>query len=146
MTVVVALSADRWFGRLRPLARGVARRRLPAAELPEQRGGAHPRSSPTCHALLSQYPGGRQSSFAHAYNFAIPVFEEGLPLLMVVIGALVGAPLVAREVEQRTQLVSWTQSVTRRRWYVTKVTALAACSGVAGLSTGVVAHQLQLPL
>src|SRR5205807_2271951 len=81
--------------------------------------------SANCHALRSRYPEGEQPAFASAYNFAIPVFEEGIPLIMVVIGALVGAPLVAREVEQGTHLVTWTQSIPRRRWYVTKAAVIA---------------------
>ncbi len=36
-------------------------------------------------------------------------------------GILIGAPLVARELEQRTYLLAWTQSVTRRRWLLTKL-------------------------
>jgi ABC-type transport system involved in multi-copper enzyme maturation permease subunit len=86
--------------------------------------------------LVLRYPGGQQSSFVHAYNFAIPLLEEGLPLLMVIIGVLVGAPLVAREVEQRTQLVAWTQSIPRGRWYATKAVVLATGLGVAGLLAG----------
>jgi hypothetical protein len=42
-----------------------------------------------------------------------------LPLLL---GALVGAPLVTREVEQRTHLLIWTQSMTRLRWLTVKLT------------------------
>src|SRR5215469_16410837 len=34
----------------------------------------------------------------------------------LLLGALVGAPLVTREVEQRTHLLIWTQSITRMRW------------------------------
>jgi hypothetical protein len=40
-----------------------------------------------------------------------------LPLL---IGLFWGAPLVAREVEQGTHRLVWTQGITRRRWAVTK--------------------------
>ena len=99
-----------------------------------------------CQALLARYSGGQQSSFAHAYNVAIPVFEEGLPLLMVVIGVLVGAPLVAREIEQRTQLVAWTQSVARRRWYATKTGMLAITLALAGLLAGFANDRAQIPL
>jgi hypothetical protein len=96
--------------------------------------------------LLTRYAGGQQTSFVHSYNFAIPVFEEGLPLLMVIIGVLVGAPLVAREVEQRTQLVAWTQSVSRRRWYTTKTAMLAACLAFVGLLAGIANDRAQIPL
>ena len=86
------------------------------------------------------------AAFVSRYNFTILVFQDGLPATLAIIGALIGAPLVAREIEQRTQLVSWTQSVSRRRWYVMKVTVLAAALGVAGLVVGVVAQQLQSAL
>lgn len=36
-------------------------------------------------------------------------------------GFLIGAPLVAREMEQRTHLLAWTQEVSRRRWLTTKL-------------------------
>jgi len=63
-----------------------------------------------------------------------------------VIGAMTGAPLVAREIEQRTQLTAWTQSVSRRRWYAAKVTVLAGGLAVAGLATGFAGGLLQRPL
>ncbi len=44
-----------------------------------------------------------------------------LNLIPVLLGALIGAPLVARELEQRTYLLAWTQGVTRRRWLITKL-------------------------
>ena len=53
-----------------------------------------------------------------------------LPLLL---GALVGAPLVAREVEQRTHLLVWTQSITRLRWLTVK---LALVLGAGLLASG----------
>src|ERR1700761_8126012 len=84
--------------------------RAAGCALPTAHSGIVHAPSPACHALASRYPGGEQGAFAHRYNFAIPVFEEGLVLVLVLIGVLVGAPLVAREIEQRTQLVAWTQS------------------------------------
>jgi hypothetical protein len=51
-----------------------------------------------------------------------------LPLLL---GALVGAPLVAQEVERRTHLLVWTQSVTRLRWLRVKL-ALVLGAGLLG--------------
>jgi hypothetical protein len=55
-------------------------------------------------------------------------------VLFLVVPALVGlfwgAPLVAREIEQGTHRLAWTQSVTRRRWLVVKVGALAAAAAV----------------
>jgi ABC-type transport system involved in multi-copper enzyme maturation permease subunit len=96
--------------------------------------------------LLAKYPQGGQSAFSNSYNFAILAFEEGLPLLMVVLGVLVGAPLVAREAEQRTHLVAWTQSVTRNAWYTTKTGALAASLALIGVVAGIANDHLQIPL
>lgn len=84
--------------------------------------------------------------FATRYNYAIPVFEIGVPLVLAIIGALAGAPLVAREIEQRTQLVAWTQSVSRRRWYASKVLALGAGLAGVGLLAGLANYRLQRPL
>jgi hypothetical protein len=84
--------------------------------------------------------------FSLSYNYTIPVFELGLPLVLAVMGALVGAPLVAREIEQRTQFVSWTQSVTRRRWYRSKVLALGAGLAGVGLLAGFANYRLAQPL
>jgi hypothetical protein len=109
-------------------------------------GGVPVHADPACHALLSKYPDGSQSAFSNAYNFAIVAFEEGLPLLLVVLGVLVGAPLVAREAEQRTHLVAWTQSVTRRGWYTAKTVVLAGVLALIGLVAGVANDHLQIPL
>ena len=57
----------------------------------------------------------------------------GLLALQLLLGALVGAPLVAREVEQRTHLLVWTQSLTRTRWLTLK---LALVLGAGLLASG----------
>jgi len=60
-------------------------------------------------------------------QFLVPLFLV-VPLL---VGLFWGAPLVARELEQGTHRLVWTQSVTRRRWFSTKL-ALIACAVVVG--------------
>jgi hypothetical protein len=61
---------------------------------------------------------------------------SALPLLL---GMFVGAPLVAREIEQGTYRLVWTQGLTRQRWFLVKVALL----GVAfGLVFGVLAAVL----
>src|SRR5205823_3216582 len=60
-------------------------------------------------------------------QFLVPLFLV-VPLL---VGLFWGAPLVARETEQGTHRLVWTQSITRRRWFSTKV-ALVAGAAVVG--------------
>jgi hypothetical protein len=58
--------------------------------------------------------------------------------LPILLGALVGAPLVAREFEQRTHLLIWMQSIPRARWLTVMVglvlgAGLLAAGGVLAL-------------
>lgn len=59
------------------------------------------------------------------------------PLLLaipVLTGIFWGAPLLARELENGTYRLAWTQSVTRTRWLATKITLVGLASiAVAGL-------------
>jgi hypothetical protein len=66
---------------------------------------------------------------------AVPTLLLPFLLLPALIGALWGAPLVAREVEQGTHRLVWTQSITRTRWLLAKVSllALTALVALAGL-------------
>ncbi|MFD9701632.1 ABC transporter permease subunit [Lentzea sp. NPDC059081] len=54
-------------------------------------------------------------------------------LVPVVIGAFLGAPLLARELEDGTWQLAWTQAVPRLRWLTAKLAALA---GVTVVLTG----------
>lgn len=65
-----------------------------------------------CTMLFSQF----QNQYS-SLQFLIPLFL----LLPVLLGVFWGAPLIPREVEQGTYRLAWTQSVTRRRWTVTKL-------------------------
>ncbi len=58
----------------------------------------------------------------------------GFYLVPVVIGAFLGAPLLARELEDGTWQLAWTQAVPRMRWLAAKLAALA---GVTVVLTGV---------
>lgn len=60
--------------------------------------------------------------------------------LPVVLGAVVGATIIARETEHATNVLVWTQSITRRRWLFTKVSTaldatLVTSAAVAALVT-----------
>ncbi|SEH03247.1 hypothetical protein SAMN05444920_13451 [Nonomuraea solani] len=64
-----------------------------------------------------------------------------LPLLApALIGAFWGAPLLAREFKRGTHQLTWTQSVTRRRWLLVKVGGLAAAVTLGGLTLGVLVN------
>ena len=59
-----------------------------------------------------------------------------LILLPALVGMFVGAPLLARELEHGTHRFAWTQSLTRRRWLLSKtlLLALAVTLGAVALS------------
>jgi len=75
--------------------------------------------------------------------------QQWLPWLNFVpglLGALVGAPLVARELEQRTHLLAWTQGVTRRRWLATKLAVLVLAIVILGVAFTVLISWWRWPL
>jgi hypothetical protein len=57
---------------------------------------------------------------------------RGLAVLPALAGLFVGAPLLARELEQGTHRFAWTQGVTRGRWLLSKTALLAAATIAAG--------------
>jgi len=64
---------------------------------------------------------------------------RGLAVLPALAGLFIGAPLLARELEHGTHRFAWTQSVTRRRWLLSKTALLAAATLVfAALASGLV--------
>lgn len=59
-------------------------------------------------------------------------------LVPVVIGAFLGAPLLARELEEGTWQLAWTQAVPRMRWLAAELAALAGVTvALTGLFTAV---------
>ncbi len=55
-------------------------------------------------------------------------------IVPVLIGVFWGAPLLAREVEQGTHKLIWTQTVTRRRWLAGNVVAILAAATFIGVA------------
>jgi ABC-type transport system involved in multi-copper enzyme maturation permease subunit len=84
----------------------------------------HPASSAACDAVVA--------NFNQVGNF----LSDGIPLQVVspLIGAFVGAPVLAREFESGTFRFAWTQGFGRWRWTLAKLVGLgvvvAAASGV----------------
>jgi hypothetical protein len=79
------------------------------------------------------------SVFDHLSTTDHTLFYAGivaLALAPALIGAFWGAPLVARELEDGTQRLAWTQSVTRTRWLATKLGLIGlSAAAVTGLLT-----------
>jgi hypothetical protein len=75
-----------------------------------------------------------------SHDHLLRFLSTALVALPAVIGMLWGAPLVARELETGTYRLAWNQSVTRSRWFLTKVglmgLASAAVCGVFSLMLG----------
>ncbi len=83
-----------------------------------------------CLATPNQGCGGLQELFDQRYSnlsFTVPLFLV-LPALL---GVFWGAPLVAREVEQGTHRLAWTQSFGRLRWASSKIGFLGVATVLA---------------
>ena len=65
-------------------------------------------------------------SFERKYAGLPTTTAAWLPFLPMVVGMLVGAPLLAREYEQGTWQLVWTQGVTRTQWLATKLAVVLA--------------------
>lgn len=80
----------------------------------------HPASSASCGYLVMQ--------FVHGNSF----LASGYPLQMVpaLMGAFIGAPVLARELETGTFRFAWTQGFGPWRWALAKLVALAAIVAV----------------
>jgi hypothetical protein len=74
----------------------------------------HPASSPVCSATVARFNG--MNDFL-ANGFIL----QALPAL---IGAFVGAPILARELETSTFRYAWTQGLERWRWTLAKLATL----------------------
>jgi ABC-2 family transporter protein len=92
-----------------------------------------------CLATVGADCGDLRDSFSNHYNgyqFVVPLFL----LAPVLFGVFFGAPLIAREVENGTHRLAWTQGVTRKRWVSTHALmvagfAIAGSAALAGLVT-----------
>lgn len=100
----------------------------------QQAGGA----TESCTQLLDSF----RDKFA-----GLPAQAAGqLNLLPLIVGVLVGAPLLAREYEQGTWQLAWTQAVPRTRWVVTKVALVLAAVSAAAVVLSLVLQWWLRPL
>jgi hypothetical protein len=67
-------------------------------------------------------------------SFYLSLLQPALVLLPVLLGMMVGAPLLAREYEQRTHQLAWSQSVSPVRWFAARLGMAAAVVGLASLA------------
>ena len=71
-----------------------------------------------------------------AFNARFGMFQQPLTLafllLPVLSGMFIGAPLLAREFEQGTAEMVWTQGITRRKWLFIKLAILGSATIVMG--------------
>jgi hypothetical protein len=85
---------------------------------------SHPNdTSSACGALATQA--------LQQYLPLIP-FVFALLIIPILLGAMVGAPLVSREYEQRTNLLVWMQSITRTRWLTVKLLLILGAGALVG--------------
>jgi hypothetical protein len=80
--------------------------------------GEAARDTDSCVDAITQF----LSRFSGQADFLVPWFN----LLPGMIGVFVGAPLLAREFEQGTWRLAWTQAVPRTRWLMVKLVLLIA--------------------
>jgi ABC-type transport system involved in multi-copper enzyme maturation permease subunit len=67
----------------------------------------------------------------------VNLVNYGLVILPALAGAFIGAPLVAREIENGTHRLAWTQGVTRVRWIFAKLSLLFVPLVVAAALVGI---------
>lgn len=72
--------------------------------------------------------------FTDAYEVQVALIGALLLGVPALIGAFWGAPLITRELEEKTDRLVWNQSITRTRWLTVKLTLLTLISmAVTGL-------------
>jgi hypothetical protein len=67
---------------------------------------------------------------------SVYTYLSWLPVVPLLVGVFWGAPVLAREFERGTHRLTWTQSVSRRRWLAAKLGWLGLAVTVAGLAFG----------
>ena len=84
----------------------------------------HPASSDACVTAINDF----QSTYNLTARQLIPLLFQAVPAL---IGAFLGAPVLARELETGTFRYAWTQGFGRWRWTLAKLVALGVLAAAA---------------
>jgi hypothetical protein len=78
---------------------------------------------------------------------SVPILAKYVVLaLPALLAVFVAAPLVAREVEQGTHTLAWTQSITRIRWFSVKALVLGVASVTAAVALSILMDWWHQPL
>jgi hypothetical protein len=87
------------------------------------------------------------SSFVHRFDGPAAI-TANLPLFVIpgLVGVVVGAPLLGRELEQGTWRLAWSQTVPRTRWLVTKLALVTGGLVVFGVAITAVMSWYHAPL
>jgi hypothetical protein len=87
------------------------------------------------------------TSFVHRFDGPAAI-TANLPLFVIpgLVGVVVGAPLLGRELEQGTWRLAWSQTVPRTRWLVTKLALVTGGLVVFGLAITAVMSWYHAPL
>jgi hypothetical protein len=95
------------------------------------------------HRVCSATPGpiclAAGNDFAGTFSLPNFLIYDSLLVLPALAGIFIGAPLLAREFEQGTVRLIWTQGVTRIRWLATKVNLVLVSAVVMSGAIAVVA-------
>ncbi len=82
--------------------------------------------------------------FTSSYSTAVDTVADLLLGVPALVGAFVGAPVLARELETGTFRYAWTQGIGRRRWTLAKLVPLAvSVTAAAGLFSLVISWYLR---
>jgi hypothetical protein len=90
--------------------------------------------TPACRSLIW---------WGNAWTGWTPVFIGLATVAPFLVGLLLGAPLLAREIEKRTASMAWTLSRSRRRWLAGRVLPVAVLVAIALLLVGQASSVLQ---
>lgn len=90
----------------------------------------------SCTPLTASSCSTQETVFINDYYSGAQVVVGVLTVVPILIGALVGGPLVARELETGTFRLSWTQGCGRTRWLIARLAllAVAVTAGAAAVS------------
>jgi hypothetical protein len=78
-----------------------------------------------------------EENFINHFSTIVVFMGITLSALPLVVGMFIGAPLVARELEQRTHRLVWTQSISRGHWLGTKLLLLLSITLLAFIALAV---------